>query len=216
MSSSSSALPAPITTELSGSSARNTGRPVSSRSSASRPFKSAPPPASTMPRSAMSPASSGGVRSSVPFTTSTMALTASASASRTSSPSSHLSVFSKIWCQESRELGWDLQKTDSHAARQADTGITRSRPPDQTDILEVSPREGDRALHSRLRLKHPHQLGAEASGGHINGKGGATFHRHPEPSALANRLPLLLCRHGSEFNLRNGPRHRRQADGRPH
>src|SRR5713101_2513220 len=36
MSSSSSALPAPITTELSGSSARNTGRPVSSRSSASR------------------------------------------------------------------------------------------------------------------------------------------------------------------------------------
>src|SRR5713101_3117877 len=53
MSSSSSALPVPITTELSGSSARNTGRPVSSRSSASRPFKSAPPPASTMPRSAI-------------------------------------------------------------------------------------------------------------------------------------------------------------------
>ena len=60
MFSSSSALPAPITTELSGSSARNTGRPVSSRRSASRPFKSAPPPASTMPRSATSPASSGG------------------------------------------------------------------------------------------------------------------------------------------------------------
>ena len=36
-------MPAPITTELSGSSARNTGRPVSSRSSASKPFKSVPP-----------------------------------------------------------------------------------------------------------------------------------------------------------------------------
>src|SRR5882724_5652261 len=60
MSSSSSALPAPITTELSGSSARNTGRPVSSLSSASKPFKSASPPASTMPRSAMSPGELGG------------------------------------------------------------------------------------------------------------------------------------------------------------
>src|SRR5205814_1584394 len=85
ISSSSSAFPAPITTELRGSSARNTGSPVSSRRSASRFLRSAPPPASTMPRSAMSPASSGGVRSSVTFTASTMAFTGSASASRISS-----------------------------------------------------------------------------------------------------------------------------------
>src|SRR4051812_24840508 len=85
ISSSSSVLPAPIATELRGSSARNTGKPVSSRSSASKPLKRAPPPVSTIPRSAMSPASSGGVRSSVPFTASTMALTGSARASRTSS-----------------------------------------------------------------------------------------------------------------------------------
>src|SRR5581483_2491690 len=85
MSSSSRAFPAPITTEERGSSARNTGSPVSSRKRASRFFSSAPPPASTMPRSAMSPASSGGVRSSVTFTASTMALTGSASASRISS-----------------------------------------------------------------------------------------------------------------------------------
>src|SRR5205807_2681824 len=85
MSSSSSAFPAPMTTELSGSSARKTGRPVSSRKSASRFFSNAPPPASTMPRSAMSPASSGGVRSRVTLTASTMALTGSASASRISS-----------------------------------------------------------------------------------------------------------------------------------
>src|SRR6267378_3786156 len=85
MSSSSSAFPAPITTELSGSSARKTGSPVSSRRSASRFLSSAPPPASTMPRSAMSPASSGGVRSSVIFTASTIPFTGSASASRISS-----------------------------------------------------------------------------------------------------------------------------------
>src|SRR6185369_3425327 len=43
MSSSSSASPAPITTEESGSSARKTGSPVSSRRSASRFLSRAPP-----------------------------------------------------------------------------------------------------------------------------------------------------------------------------
>src|ERR1035437_9419627 len=49
--SSSSTVPAPITTAVSGSSASVTGRPVSSRSKTSRLRSSAPPPASTIPLS---------------------------------------------------------------------------------------------------------------------------------------------------------------------
>src|SRR5208282_909564 len=82
---SSSALPAPITTAVSGSSASVTGSPVSSRSSTSRLRSSAPPPASTMPLSTMSDASSGGVRSSAIRTDSTTWRTGSISASRISS-----------------------------------------------------------------------------------------------------------------------------------
>jgi hypothetical protein len=62
-----------------------TGRPVSSRSSTSRFFSSAPPPVSTMPLSTMSADSSGGVRSRALRTASTMALMGSARASRISS-----------------------------------------------------------------------------------------------------------------------------------
>jgi hypothetical protein len=54
----------PSTTDASGSSAIETGRPVSSRMRLSRFLISAPPPVSTMPRSEMSAESSGGVRSS--------------------------------------------------------------------------------------------------------------------------------------------------------
>src|SRR5438552_2691055 len=57
----SSALPEPRTTQVSGSSATITGSPVSSMSRRSRSRKSAPPPVSTMPFSAMSAPSSGGV-----------------------------------------------------------------------------------------------------------------------------------------------------------
>ena len=59
-----SILPVPSTTDASGSSAMETGNPVSSRMRLSRFFSSAPPPVSTMPRSLMSAESSGGVRSS--------------------------------------------------------------------------------------------------------------------------------------------------------
>src|SRR5260370_1125985 len=61
---SSSILPVPRTTQHRGSSAIETGSPVSSRMRLSRSFKSAPPPVSTMPRSLMSAESSGGMRSS--------------------------------------------------------------------------------------------------------------------------------------------------------
>src|SRR3984893_15495029 len=87
--SSSSTLPAPITTAVSGSSASVTGSPVSSRSRTSRLRSSAPPPASTIPLSTMSDASSGGVRSSAIRTDSTTWRTGSISTSRISS--------SKIW-----------------------------------------------------------------------------------------------------------------------
>src|SRR6266850_1488082 len=63
----SSALPEPRTTQVSGSSATMTGRPVSSISRRSRSRSSAPPPVSTMPFSAMSAPSSGGVCSSAHF-----------------------------------------------------------------------------------------------------------------------------------------------------
>src|SRR6202011_3660913 len=59
-----SIFPVPSTTEASGSSAIETGKPVSSRMRLSKFFSSAPPPVSTMPRSLMSAESSGGVRSS--------------------------------------------------------------------------------------------------------------------------------------------------------
>ena len=49
-----SIFPVPSTTEARGSSAIETGNPVSSRIRLSRFFSSAPPPVSTMPRSLMS------------------------------------------------------------------------------------------------------------------------------------------------------------------
>src|SRR6266550_3955783 len=55
---SSSILPVPRTTQHRGSSAIETGSPVSSRMRLSKSFKSAPPPVSTMPRSLMSAESS--------------------------------------------------------------------------------------------------------------------------------------------------------------
>src|SRR5271166_4523981 len=61
---SESILPVPSTTLQSGSSAIETGSPVSSRMRLSRFLISAPPPVSTIPRSLMSADSSGGVRSS--------------------------------------------------------------------------------------------------------------------------------------------------------
>src|SRR5262245_47787956 len=69
---SSSALPAPITTAVNGSSATTTGSPVSSRNKTSRLRKSAPPPASTIPLSTISDANSGGVRSKAIRTASTI------------------------------------------------------------------------------------------------------------------------------------------------
>ena len=80
----SSAMPQPRTTQVSGSSATSTGRPVSSASRRSRSRSSAPPPVSIMPRSAMSAPSSGGVCSSAFFTAETMWFSGSVSASRIS------------------------------------------------------------------------------------------------------------------------------------
>ena len=80
----SSAMPQPRTTQVSGSSATSTGRPVSSASRRSRSRSSAPPPVSIMPRSAMSAPSSGGVCSSAILTAETIWLSGSVSASSTS------------------------------------------------------------------------------------------------------------------------------------
>src|ERR1043166_7530724 len=57
----SNTRPVPSATQDSGSSAMETGSPVSSRSTWSRLASSEPPPVSTMPLSTMSAASSGGV-----------------------------------------------------------------------------------------------------------------------------------------------------------
>src|SRR5690606_19691578 len=80
----SRALPPPQATQVSGSSATITGRPVSWLSSLSRSRSSAPPPVSTRPRSAMSEASSGGDCSSALLTAWTMVARDSCSASSTS------------------------------------------------------------------------------------------------------------------------------------
>src|SRR5260370_38127430 len=57
---SESIFPVPSTTEASGSSAIDTGNPVSSRMRLSRFLISAPPPVKTMPRSLISAEGSGG------------------------------------------------------------------------------------------------------------------------------------------------------------
>src|SRR6202158_2741 len=79
-----SIFPVPSTTDASGSSAIETGKPVSSRMRLSRFFSSAPPPVSTMPRSLISAESSGGVRSSAPRIAFKIVATHSASDSRIS------------------------------------------------------------------------------------------------------------------------------------
>ncbi|MNV56410.1 hypothetical protein D3C71_1486930 [compost metagenome] len=75
----------PTATQSSGFSATMTGMPVSRARSLSRLRSSAPPPVSTMPRSIMSAASSGGHFSRVTLTASIMAFTVSFSASEISS-----------------------------------------------------------------------------------------------------------------------------------
>src|ERR1019366_7401807 len=79
-----STAPVPFATAERGSSATVTGSPVLSLSRRSRPRMSEPPPAITKPRSTRSAESSGGQRSRVVRTASTMAATVSARASRTS------------------------------------------------------------------------------------------------------------------------------------
>src|SRR5581483_10229884 len=79
-----SILPVPSTTLHRGSSAMETGRPVSSRIRLSKFLSSAPPPVSTMPRSLMSALNSGGVRSRATRMAFMMVETHSLSASRIS------------------------------------------------------------------------------------------------------------------------------------
>jgi hypothetical protein len=74
-----------MTTDVSGSSAMETGRPVSSRNLLSKFLSNAPPPVSTIPRSTMSAESSGGVCSSAMRTASMIVATGSARDSRISS-----------------------------------------------------------------------------------------------------------------------------------
>ena len=82
-----SILPVPSTTLHSGSSAMETGKPVSSRMRLSRFLSSAPPPVSTMPRSEISAESSGGVRSRATWMAFRIVDTHSPSASRISESS---------------------------------------------------------------------------------------------------------------------------------
>src|SRR6185436_10673038 len=81
---SSTQRPDPRTTERKGSSATRTGTPSSWRMRSSSPRSNAPPPVSTMPRSRMSPESSGGHTSSVARTSSTICSTRVSIARRTS------------------------------------------------------------------------------------------------------------------------------------
>src|SRR5438128_6182017 len=83
-SSSSRTLPTPRATQDIGSLATVTGSWVSAPISRSSPRRRPPPPVMTMPVSTISAASSGGVCSSHVRTVSTMAITASPSASLTS------------------------------------------------------------------------------------------------------------------------------------
>ena len=57
-----------------------TGMPVSCLKRSAKPLSRAPPPVNTMPRSMMSPQSSGGVLSSVDLTASTILVNGSSNA----------------------------------------------------------------------------------------------------------------------------------------
>src|SRR5439155_639721 len=125
----SSALPQPRTTQVSGSSATTTGSPVSSISSRSMSRNSAPPPVSTMPRSAISAPSSGGVRSSALFTAETILFNGSVSASRISfdetvklrgMPSARLRPLTSISLTSERRLADRAALDLSRAAGDAD------------------------------------------------------------------------------------------------
>src|SRR5579864_2459826 len=80
--------PAPMATHVSGEGATVTARSVSARKSSSRRLRSAPPPSKTNPRVPRSAASSGGVRSSVSLTASTICPSGRRNASCTSSADS--------------------------------------------------------------------------------------------------------------------------------
>ena len=84
-STSSSALPQPLTTQVSGSSARETGKPVFSLINTSKFARSDPPPARIIPLSTISAANSGGVFSRETFMASTTSAIGSARASLISS-----------------------------------------------------------------------------------------------------------------------------------
>ena len=88
---SSSVCPAPSATQLIGSSATRTGRPVESCSTVANSRSSEPPPVMVMPWSITSAAISGWVCSSAVRTTSTIWLTGSLSASATCAWSSSIS-----------------------------------------------------------------------------------------------------------------------------
>ena len=80
----SSARPPPRATQVKGSSATMTGRPVSSISKRSKSLNNAPPPVNTIPRSAMSAPNSGGVFSNAVLTAPTIPARGSCNASRIS------------------------------------------------------------------------------------------------------------------------------------
>ena len=80
----SSANPHPLTTQVRGSSATNTGNPVSSAINRSKSLSNAPPPVSIIPRSAMSAPNSGGVCSSAFLTAETILFNGSVKASKIS------------------------------------------------------------------------------------------------------------------------------------
>src|SRR4051794_3684260 len=85
VSSSSSECPAPTATHVRGESARNARMCVSAATRSAKPRSSEPPPASRIPWRTMSPASSGGVSSSVAWTAAMMSVSGEAIALRTSS-----------------------------------------------------------------------------------------------------------------------------------
>ena len=81
----SRAIPPPRLTQVNGSSATVTGKPVSCEISLSRSRSNAPPPVNTIPRSAMSDDNSGGVCSRATLTALTIPLSGSVNAFCTSS-----------------------------------------------------------------------------------------------------------------------------------
>src|ERR671916_544765 len=157
-----------MATHIKGSSATCTGTCVSLLRRSSKSLSNAPPPASIIPRSMMSEASSGGVRSRVSRTAATIASTGTLIASRTSSlaappPDVHdhgsrglVARYPRPYCRRQRLLNGVRLPRSSRLRRLLYRPKLHAR--DSTRDAHHDPRPGERTQDPALRLRFAYEV----------------------------------------------------------